>query len=48
MGESIRISEISIEPARGTRKFGPFTSAISAAALIGLYIGVFSIVIDKF
>lgn len=48
MDYTIRLDAIAKPAAAKGGKFGPFTSAISASALLGIYIGMFSILIDKF
>ncbi|MEZ5744767.1 MAG: hypothetical protein R3D89_13865 [Sphingomonadaceae bacterium] len=43
----IRMAAIPSVPQR-RKGFGPFTSGITAAAMVGIYIGMASILIDKF
>ncbi len=43
----IRIDAIPSPAASKNRSFGPFTSSVTAAALLGICIGMASILIDK-
>jgi hypothetical protein len=48
MDHRVRLDEITISSARKRKPFKPFTSAVSAAALVGLYVGMLSILIERF
>jgi len=45
---TIRLAAIAQKPPGRPRQFGPFTNPISAAALIGAYVGMASILVSKF
>lgn len=42
----IRMTAIQTAPQR-PKRFGPFTSVVSAAAMAGVWLGMISLIIDK-
>jgi hypothetical protein len=48
MTSSIRVDAIRKAPEGQPSRFGPFTSLITASSLLGISLGIFSIVVDKF
>jgi len=47
MSQMIRLDEIAISSSRKSKPFKLFTSTISAAALLGIFVGMASILVDK-